>query len=146
MIRNLTRLFFVIGTILISNISESYKFISHEQGVTDNYCYRPQTEYDGKVMFSVCLFTGGPRGTPLMGAPRGIPPQLGGGGAPPGVPPINFDKNVGQILGQKMGKVLDKKWTKFWTKKMDNILETFGGGGCGRNASCSHAGGLSCWG
>ena len=39
-----------------------------------------------------------------------------------------------------MDKVLDKKLTKFWA----NILETFGGGGRWRYASCGHAGGLSC--
>ena len=45
--------------------------------------YRLHTEYDGKVMFSVCLFTeGGPRGYPPMG---GVPPYWGGGA--PGVPP-----------------------------------------------------------
>ena len=33
--------------------------------VTNYYC--PHTEYDGKVMFSVCLFTGG-------GHPKGYPP------------------------------------------------------------------------
>ena len=61
-------------------------------------------EYDGKVMFSVCLFTGGgapgvppptgfnfpttgggPGGTPQLGGhPHGYPPT---GGATPGVPP-----------------------------------------------------------
>ena len=170
------------------------------------YHYRPHTEYDGKEMFSVCLFTGEP--PQLGGCPRGTPPNWGGGGAPPGVPtggappgvppnrghpggyppnwgghprgyplnwggtpnsnsqpphwggapggtpqlggrprgtpPPNLDKNVGLKLGQKMDKVLDKKWTKFWTKNWTNILETFGGGGRGRYASCGHAGGLSC--
>ena len=91
---------------------------------------------------------GRPRGYPPTGggAPRGYPPpppQLGGG-TPGYPPPINLDKNVGQNLGQKMDKVLDKKWTKFWTKNWTNILETFGGGGRGRYASCGHAGGLSC--
>ena len=60
----------------------------------DGVYYRPHTEYDGKVMFSVCLSLGGyPRGPPpswavsLGGRPRGYPPppQLGGGA--PGVPP-----------------------------------------------------------
>ena len=112
-----------------------------------NY-YRPHTEYDRKVMFSVCLFTGGapqtrgvPPGVPpnwgAFGAPPGGTPNWGsapggtpltGGGAPRGYPP-NLDKNVGQNLGQKMDKVLDKKWTQFWTKNWTNILETFGVGG-----------------
>ena len=88
--------------------------------------YRLHTEYDGKVMFSVCLFTGAPpnggdappgvplnwRGAPggtpqLGGAPPGVPPNWGG--APPGVPPPKLDKNVGQNFGQKMDKILDKK-------------------------------------
>ena len=101
--------------------------------------YRPHTEYDGKVMFSVCLFTGGvpPGGTPqLGGAPPGVPPQwggarpggtqvtppppTGGGGHPRGYPPINLDKKCwtkfgtknGQSFGQKMDKILDKKFDK----------------------------------
>ena len=46
----------------------------------------PHTEYDGKVMFSVCLFTGGAPGgiPPTGGVPLGVPEP---GGAPPGVPP-----------------------------------------------------------
>ena len=108
-----------------------------------NNHYRPHTEYDGKVMFSVCLFTGGtppkwgggapgdtppnwgpPRGTPqLEGAPPGVPPNWGGaGGRPRGYPPpkkIDLDKNVGQNLGQKMDKVLDKNVGQ----KMDKILD-----------------------
>ena len=32
--------------------------------------YRPHTEYDGKVMFSVCLFTGGPQVKVWGGPPR----------------------------------------------------------------------------
>ena len=51
-----------------------------------------------------------------------------------------------------LDKIWDKKWTKFWTKNghifgqknWKNILETLGGGGRGRYASCGHAGGLSC--
>ena len=46
--------------------------------------YRPHTEYDGKVMFSVCLSTGG-GSPPTGGGAPGVPPQLGG--APPVVPP-----------------------------------------------------------
>ena len=71
------------------------------------YLYRLHTEYDGKVMFSVCLFTGG--------HPRGTPPTRG---APPGGTPINLDKNV----GQKMDNKLDKHFGNFWR---------WGGGGVG---------------
>ena len=134
--------------LFISQTSSCSMYVYQTQPSTGNYIYRPHTEYDGKVMFSVCLFTGGP---------PGYPPIWGGG---LGVPSINLDKNVGQILGQKMDKVLDKNghnfgqkiWTKCWTKNgqnfgqknWTNILETFGGGGRGRNTSCGHAGGLSC--
>ena len=112
--------------------------------LTKNRFYRPHTEYDGKVMFSVCLFTGGapqtggrPRGNPpnwggrppTGGAPRGTP-QLGGApgvtpltrGGAPGVPP--------QLGGYPPNKFGLKCWTKFGTKngqsfgqKMDNILD-----------------------
>ena len=77
--------------------------------------YRPHTEYDGKVMFSVCLFTGGgPPGVPLY--------QLGGGA--PGGTPLNFGQKCwtknGQSFGQKMDKILDKKLDKhfgnFWRR------------------------------
>ena len=95
------------------------------------YIYRPHTEYDGKVMFSVCLSTGGPPnwgggaprgyppnwggtgGTPPTGGgrPRGYPPNWGGGGGcPQGYPP-NLDKNVGQNFEQKM----DKHFGNFWS-------------------------------
>ena len=72
--------------------------------------YRPHTEYDGKVMFSVCLFTGGAlTGGGGGGAPGGTSPT-GEVEHPRGYPPINLDKHV----GQKMDKVLDKHFEKFW--------------------------------
>ena len=55
--------------------------------------YRPHTEYDGKVMFSVCLFTGAPQ-VKVQGAPRsrsGEPPRSRSRGSP------------GQGLGQGQG-------------------------------------------
>ena len=94
--------------------------------------YRPHTEYDGKVMFSVCLFTGGGGGA--QGSPRGTPLYR---------------------FGQKMDKVLDKRWTKFWTLNGHNFgqkiwqkiwqwfWKLFQVEGHGRYASCGHAGGLS---
>ena len=70
----------------------------------DDY-YRPHTEYDGKVMFSVCLFTGeGARGYPplpnLGGAP-GVPPQLGGAprGTPNCVVPLGYPATGGHPRG-----------------------------------------------
>ena len=53
-------------------------FLSPSTGAVGYNIYRPHTEYDGKVMFSVCLFTGG-------GAPGGTPVELGGG-TPGGTP------------------------------------------------------------
>ena len=119
-------------------------------------CYRPHTEYDGKVMFSVCLSTGPPPtgggapGVPPELAPPGYPPELGGhpwGYPPTGGRPRGYPPNWGGVPGVPPrtgggtpgGTPPNKKWTKKWT----NILETFGGGGRGRYASCGHAGGLS---
>ena len=133
-------------------------------------CYRPHTEYDGKVMFSVCLFTGGgapggtppptggggapPGGTPPTGGghppnwggPRGYPPKLGGG-IPGGTPPPTkkMDKKKDKVLDKKMDKILDTKLDKHFGHKIGQtfwkLLEV---GGRGRYASCRHAGGLSC--
>ena len=110
-----------------------------------DHLYRPHTEYDGKVVFSVCLFTGGAPpppnwgGAPQLGGPQGYPPTRGAplgvppnwGGAPGGTPPPNkfgqkFGTKNGQRFGQKTDNVLDKKRTTFWTKNWTNILETFG--------------------
>ena len=111
----------------MTNRSFQRKGLISEHAISFRIFYRPHTEYDGKVMFSVCLFTGGAPGyqpPPTGGRPRGYPP-------PPnwGTPPINLDKNVGQNMGQKIGQT-------FW-----KLLEV---GGRGRYASCGHAGGLSC--
>ena len=112
--------------------------------------YRPHTEYDGKVMFSVCLFTGGypqlgggaPGGNPQLGGAPGVPPKLGGtpggtpqtGGAPPGVPPPKFGQKCwtkfgtknGQSFGQKMDKKLDKHFGNFrsWGARAVRLLRS----------------------
>ena len=79
--------------------------------------------------------SGPPPGQGLEGPPRSRSRSRSGG--PPGQGPEGPpDQGLGQGLGgaqvkvgKKMDKILDKKWSKFWTKKLDNILETFGGGG-----------------
>ena len=72
----------------------------------------------GKVMFSVCLFTGG-GGVPVRWRGTCPMPSAGGGGYLSGAPPKTF---------------------------LDFFLpRRRGGGGRGRYAPCGHAGGLSCY-
>ena len=92
--------------------------------------YRPLSE---AYVFTLCVCPqGGSYPTMHCNTPWTPPPRPR--------PPPPTTKN-GQ---KKWTNFWTKKWTKFWTKNWTNILETFGGGGRGRYASCGHAGGLSC--
>ena len=79
-----------------------FKTFPHVYGLSE-YFYRPHTEYDEKVMFSVCLFTGPPPRSRSSGGPQGQ-----GLGQGLGEPPVKVQVKVwgapsGQGLGQGPG-------------------------------------------